>query len=838
MNTKRIESYKQFAKYLEYPMVVFEAESGKVIDMNYEAEMILGSHVGCIQMEPGRAIVKGDFWEKLHEKKSLVWHQIRLTTDDHEYLVTGLVNEAQEEDKLIYTLLFETQMDMNVGSRIMERLLQNAGVVAVHVSNCKQENKYKIEYISRNINQYGYTREQFYDNIITVLDMICPEDREQIQKRIIEDVRNHEEELTIDCRMFTESRDLIPIRILIRYIYNDYGNMTEMEMLIFDLKEEMRKNSENMYLSQAVDKMKSVVVVKSYHEGNRILKYVSPNAGILGINAEALMKGYKLTEDYIHPKDRDAVIDTIYQAVANGVTDYEHSYRLVRDDGKQIWVQNEVTVNRISDGEAEISFLLTDITEQKNMEKELTGLKEETVQAEAESDHIGFPSYEHNKSDMSKLYQLMAETVSRNAEYYSVVLDAEGKLLTDPVGPAKDMGQFYDLFERPQFREQFSKVLQQIRETQMPQNISFLVHKMDVHMIIAPIIPKDPDTAHWVIASLAKNGLEVLEGVIGRQWELAKSIANCFYSVDAARNEERRRKITELQMQREQRGHQMILEMIASVNRQGKSVIGELCQKAGSYLSVSHIGIYLENKENETAEKYFIWNIAGEDTAFSDKMELTVSEYQKLKQHLKEKQILIINQKSKEPFFKKMIAQTDIGVIMIQSILSVSGIKGYIVFADKKKSRKFEERDVEFAGCVTHIFAGMLLNKQKPVKSNIVKEGFFEAYDYIRDAVFVKDNNSGDIIFANKAMDKLFGYNLVGMQAADVVNDQLESYKNIGGVRKRFISNKKVIKWQSYMKELDQIMNIVEIHLETLNKAEYSLFILKKNKNKKEKLES
>ena len=60
------------------------------------------------------------------------------------------------------------------------------------------------------------------------------------------------------------------------------------------------------------------------------------------------------------------------------------------------------------------------------------------------------------------------------------------------------------------------------------------------------------------------------------------------------------------------------------------------------------------------------------------------------------------------------------------------------------------------------------------MKTDVVKEGFFEAYDHIRDAVFVKDNKSGDIIFANKAMDKLFGYSLVGMRAKEVVNDQLE----------------------------------------------------------------
>jgi len=64
------------------------------------------------------------------------------------------------------------------------------------------------------------------------------------------------------------------------------------------------------------------------------------------------------------------------------------------------------------------------------------------------------------------------------------------------------------------------------------------------------------------------------------------------------------------------------------------------------------------------------------------------------------------------------------------------------------------------------------------------------------------------------------------------MNDQMEQYRSIGGVRRRFIDNRKVTKWQTYMKELDQIMNIVEVRLETLYGTDLSLIILKKNKNK------
>jgi PAS domain S-box-containing protein len=118
------------------------------------------------------------------------------------------------------------------------------------------------------------------------------------------------------------------------------------------------------------------------------------------------------------------------------------------------------------------------------------------------------------------------------------------------------------------------------------------------------------------------------------------------------------------------------------------------------------------------------------------------------------------------------------------------------------------------------------------VKKDVIRDGFLETYDHIRDAVFVKNNESGEIIFANKAMEKLFGYSIVGMQAQDVVNDQMEQYRLIQGMRKRFIANNKVSKWQSYLKEVDQIMNVTEVQLSVFTNTNLSLVILKKNKNK------
>ena len=213
-------------------------------------------------------------------------------------------------------------------------------------------------------------------------------------------------------------------------------------------------------------------------------------------------------------------------------------------------------------------------------------------------------------------------------------------------------------------------------------------------------------------------------------------------------------------------------------------------------------------------------------------MAMSVSEYKVLHNLLKDDKVVTADSTSTNLFLSELIRQTDMGNILFQAIEVADGIGGYVVFADKDKTHVFDRKDKHFIMSVTEIFGNIIFGRNKSSKMDILKEGVLDAYDHIRDAVFVKDNRTGDVIFANKAMDKLFGYSVVGMSAGDVVNDKLEQYRNMQGVRKRFITNKKVTKWQSYLKELDQIMNIVEVRLDLSERMDCSIYILKKNKKK------
>ena len=85
-----------------------------------------------------------------------------------------------------------------------------------------------------------------------------------------------------------------------------------------------------------MNKIKSLVMVKSISRGHNILKYITPNARLLGMNVDALMAGNKLTEDYIHPQDRARVIQNAKNVLKSGGSDYEDEYRIVDDYGCQM----------------------------------------------------------------------------------------------------------------------------------------------------------------------------------------------------------------------------------------------------------------------------------------------------------------------------------------------------------------------------------------------------------------------------------------------------------------------------------------------------------------------
>ncbi len=714
---------------------------------------------------------------------------------------------------------------------ILEKIVEYTGMVALYLSN--SEEGYQLEYVSDTLRQYGIEPEEVLHHAVLLEDRICPKDLEQIRESIDNTVKYGISNLTLECRIITGEQELVPIRLFLYYHYDDQGTPAGVDILIQNLREKAQLNNENVYLNNVISKLKSVLIVKSYCKGKRKLNYISSNAGILGYNTEAVKKGYKLTEDYIYPEDRDDVVNAVYHAMANGVADFTLTYRMVKDDGSRIWVENEVTIARLLDGEAEISFLITDITEQKNVERELEELVKQKKDAldGKEEPTLKPIAVDVHDSGLIKLFESMAENVCINAEYYGVLIDKEGKILSKPIGPERHIGRFYDLTEHIEFKEQFEKISERAEKDRIPQAASYEIDGMEVHMEFIPLILGESIIAYWFLTSFEEDGETLLGSKVDTHWRISNTIVNYFYSEHVIQNEKKHRMLAERQHRRAKQEREIIQNMLEIMIREGRNGLEDIFQNAASYLPLSDFALYVENKENKKVESYFVSNRFGKESDFGEKLQLTISEYKVLKQMFAEQSVLVLDRRIEQPFLRELIRRTDSENMVLMQIALLSGEKGYIVFANSKQEGSFDEKDIAFMNTIRHIFAAAMSSKKTSLTKTGYREIFFETYDYVQEAVFIEDNKSEEIIFANKASDQLFGYSLTGMQVRDVLTDPTGQYGHVHGMSKRFIANKKMTKWQSYIKELDQVMNITEIHIGIREKAGYSLYIL----NKKDK---
>lgn len=171
MGTLRCDCYQDFAKQIEYPLIAWKALTGEIIIMNYEAKLIIGQKPEQLSVTMDMVADEKKFWSTLHDRKAIVEHHLILHTGHRDIPVAGLVNEFDIEGEIAYMLLFEQRTGFGQNSWLLERIIENSPVVALHIS-FNGEDEIKLNYISKNIKRYGYTCEQFYSGQLQYKDII------------------------------------------------------------------------------------------------------------------------------------------------------------------------------------------------------------------------------------------------------------------------------------------------------------------------------------------------------------------------------------------------------------------------------------------------------------------------------------------------------------------------------------------------------------------------------------------------------------------------------------------------------------------------------------------
>lgn len=595
---------------------------------------------------------------------------------------------------------------------------------------------------------------------------------------------------------------------------------------------------ENKYLRKAIQKAGYVIIVKTcrINERKSQLEYVSPNATMLGMNIEMLNKGMKLSEDYIHPQDREKVIKTVLEAVQNNVEDYTHEYRMVGDDGKLYYVSNEISVSDVTDGFFKVEFYIKDITDSRAGEKVTADAEKRVART--------FKRTQQNAVNISKekiddlitddKVKLMMETFTKLTGLYSVFVDVEGRIVFPPTGPATNLGDFYDLFEKPAYKEYYKHIKQTVLENDAPTILDR--EEGGIGKISAvPIKIGDELKGIWMVGSYTKEETEKLRTVYDSHWEIANMISEDLRMTIAIDIESTKSKGAGKKLLDELTRQSIVSDAMSKINSKlidtVDQVIEETLRNVGINMGIDKAGLYTIDSSTKNYVLRSYWDASGEVPGENLLSTLPDNMYMVEKLIRDGDGSYVADNANQTEANKLLFMKYGVKAVIAYPIELGDKLYGILFLAESSAERVWTSDELRFTYNIAVVIQNMLENAVGDDNIRNVNKHLIETYNNFNVAIFVRDAHSGEVLFSNKKMNELMGGDFTGHDSRELITDLRDKFDNLDGVRKPFITKERVVNWRRYIQRLDNIMDITEISIEWLSGEAASLIILRKAKD-------
>ncbi len=591
---------------------------------------------------------------------------------------------------------------------------------------------------------------------------------------------------------------------------------------------------ENKYLRKAVEKAGCVVMVKSCHltERKGRLDYISPNASMLGMNVALLNKGLKLTEDYIFPADRDRVMKTLLNAVEDGVKDYVHEYRMVGDDGQVYYVTNQIC---LSDIKGETITVESYLTKKPGEDSEESPEGKKIVRGNRGQKHADKDNVEDD--DIVKYGNIgtMMEVFAKLSGLYSVYVNLEGKIVFLPNGPAADLGNFYDLFENPAYKEYYQYIKQVVTE----RNAPVILDREEGgtgKIAAAPICMKNEILGFWMLGSYTEDETEKLKQIYEDQWAIAEIISEYLYKSKIAEIETAKSKGAGMKLREELARQNIVNEALNKINSKlidsADEVIDETLRDVGLHLDIEKIILYnIEWSEKNFYSMRNYWDVSG--IAPDEELVETLPE----RMYIVEDAInhgdgrYMVDSTNMTETSKLDLMRYNFKAVIAYPLYLNDRFYGILFFAECKSERVWTKEELRFTQSISLVIQNMLENAEGDDNIRNVNKHLIETYNSFKEGIFIRDMQSGHVLFSNTAMNDMLGYDFTNRDSRELLTDLHDRFDNITGMRKPFITKNRVANWRRYIQKLDDIMDITEIQIEWLKGERASLIILRKAKD-------
>ena len=357
MKTIVKRQYADFIEHIEFPVVVYIYETGRVIAMNEYARNILGSSA---------------------KNMNLVWaaqvkQKLSRPVLDHgsELLFNKMVLNGR--DKL--------EIDIEINAVVLDN---------VHILICFFEQSYKQQFIKQLRIQtprmyvkdkklsFVSVNKTFLEDAGLKADIKGTDNGDYLEPSVSDIIEANEKEVmnTREC-----TYDLVQT-IKICTVDDYFAKMNRMPLInkngtcigmlgIYTLLLN-RKEYKHLFdstlrekhiLSEAVSRSDTVVISWREDKGWPI-EYVSPNFGKLGFNMEDFYTGRLCWQDIVYEEDYKRIVKDYEDFIKQGKHCLISEYRIINSAGEKIWVRDETTHVVREQGECYREGLLKEITDE------------------------------------------------------------------------------------------------------------------------------------------------------------------------------------------------------------------------------------------------------------------------------------------------------------------------------------------------------------------------------------------------------------------------------------------------------------------------------------------
>ena len=420
-----------------------------------------------------------------------------------------------------------------------------------------------------------------------------------------------------------------------------------------------------------------------------------------------------------------------------------------------------------------------------------------------QKDKIKYTDYDGDIKEIitrdERIYAMMSR-FAKFANLYSCFIDVNGKMIGEPIGPATNLGDFYDLFETPAYKEYYIRLKSIMLERCRPHLFTREAGTPG-RFAAAPISIQDKLLGFWVMASYTQEETDRLASIYCEQWDVANTISELVYNHVLLYAERENARIANQKLDEALAREKVLRLAVKGMQRKNhavdQSVINDFLQQVGECLNLSAIYFFaMQSRDTKQLSLHMSWLKEPAEEAIADEAQLLYE-----------------------------LEQSE--AVILHPILLNDELYGKL-FLVSEADRVWNQQDLMFSRTIKHIVQGIVDVATDDSMLRRANNQLIETYNNFNVGIFIRDTGSGKVLFSNAKMNEMVGCDFTGGDSRMILTDLHDRFDGLGGMRKPFITQEKVTNWRRYIQKFDAIMDITEIQIEWLQGEPASLIILRK----------